>query len=220
VSTAGSVIRLARDYHPTFTREQHPDPVLLRRLSENAKRLHGQVAKVSEDALAVELEESLPLADHEAGVALPACRLVTSVVAWADYASPTTRRRLDVRLIPASHNGDLAHPLASCWIVNGTLYLRGPASAWTDFDTLVVRYVAIPTDLTALTSTLPLPATADGALAADLALFMAGRSKAEDGVDRGYHAATATAGEAAYLDDVLNSITGVAFQIRDVMGYG
>lgn len=217
---AGTVIDKARDRHAAFDRKRVPDRMARRFLSDYVRQLHGKIAAIDPEALRVDLEQALPLVDHDAGIALPANRYVASVVAW-DPATANPRQSYPVVLINAEQADARNSPWRAAWTVGSTLFLRGPASAWTNLDSVAIAYIPIPVELTTLdgaTGTLPLPDTAELACVEQLAFFMARRGAMEPNappIDVRMFADVAQATEAAFLVDIANRLTGQVFFTRD-----
>jgi hypothetical protein len=215
---AGNVIDAARDRHVAFSREHAPQGVCLRFLSQQVRALLSRVAEIDEDALRVEMNVVMPLADFAAGIALPANRAVVAVTGEETGANP---RNFDLAIVPASHRNDINTPLSAVWQIGNTLYLRGAASDWTNFGSIAVSTIPVPPALLTDKDVLPVDDTAERALADALAVDLASRLVGVEGIpafDINVLSARASASADSYLDEVRNRASGV-FETRDVMHY-
>lgn len=166
---AGDVINDARDLHPTFDDNTHPDAVMVRALNRGQQEIYNDALTRYPSFQATIQEVELPLDDFDAGVALE----VPIFVADVTRTSQNEESPLDI--IPYDHRFDGNQPYFRCWIMSGTLYLAGPASLWSDVTKLTIRYSAECPDLVDLESTLVLPDSARSALVAYCAQVMAAR---------------------------------------------
>lgn len=206
---AGSVIDAARDRHVSFQPKHQPSGPMLRFLSRYVRELHGKIARLDEDILRVEEVVVLPLADHTAGIVLPANRTIVEIAAVpVDGSDPVI-----IDLIPAATRNDRNAPFAAAWQVGDRLYLRSPATAWNRMTAVGIWTVPIPVPLVNAASELPVPDTAENAVVEALAAFMASRVP---GLDVGQFKAIAAEAERVFLDDVQNRLGGRTFRTRDV----
>lgn len=214
---AGNVIDAARDRHAAFDRQRHPNKMLLRFLSRYARQLHGKLVALDPDAVRVETTANLPLADFDAGIALPANTVYVAEVA-ASYPAPSTLPPLPIDLIQSDERDAWNRPRAVAWQVGDKLYLGGTADAWTAFGQIAISSVQLPVALVALTDAIALPDAAESACVEAVAEFMAKR-EAQEGNDKialavfGEDAAKA---EGAYLAVVMNNVAGRTFYTKDV----
>lgn len=221
---AGTVVNAARDTHPAFDDRRNPDAAVLRFLSRYVRELHGKVAAIDETRLAVEEVVDFPLADFEAGVALPAHRYLAGASARLTSTSasgdPLT---VPVEVVPWAHRHDPKLKPASCWIVNGVAYFLGPERSWSNVAEVAFLLVETPSELATLADTLAIPDEAEAACVAACALFMAKRGHKDEKlpeIDVNLFIGEAERAERAYLDDVANRNTGVVTRTRDVMSGG
>jgi hypothetical protein len=165
---AAEIVDEARDLHPAFDDNSHPDKIVVRFLSRFQLALISDALTRYPSLWSTTQDEPMPLADHAAGIALTAPLFVYDVVVLKGD------RELPVVVIPYEHRHD-PRPDRSAWIVNRRLYLDGKASAWAGSDAIRIRYATTPTALTSEDSVLILPDTAREALVTSAAAFMAGR---------------------------------------------
>ena len=212
--TAGPILEAARDRHVSFDRRHHPDPSCLRYLSSYVRQLHGRVAAIDETQVAEEQTTALPLFDFEAGITIPANRTICgAVVKDAQWG------KVDLDIVQWANRFDRNTPRLACWEVAGIVYLSGQASTYVNYTEVAFLVVAIPADLTALTSTIALPDTAQECLQARVAEFMAKRGVSIEGVaapDPRQFANDAEAAEIKFLADIGNRLSGRSFRVRDV----
>ena len=196
--TAEEVIREAREIHPAFTPEQHPNATLLRALARIQDRLRGELKRLNPEALAREFRVTLPLSatDFADGVALPAHEMLMT----GEVRGPGDYRTV-LFLVP--HASRLAPALfPSATVFGRRLFLTATPEVWRDFTELRLPYVPVAPPLHRPDSEFALPDSARNALVDRLALFMAGRTIAPDGLpplDRAFLAAEAEASEAHFL---------------------
>ena len=138
--TAGEVIEEARDRHPTFDKNRHPQKVVRRALSTYVGKLLGKINEIDEQAITVEQEFTMPVSQalFALGITLPANRGVEDIVAVDQQT-----RRLPIELIRAGNRSDRNSRIASAWIVNGVLYMNGVLTSWNGVTKLAVRYAPV-----------------------------------------------------------------------------
>src|SRR5690606_6050122 len=212
MSTAGSVIHAARDYHPAFTRVNAPDAPVLRFLSRYVRRLTADVLRIHPEAISVAEEITLPLADFDAGHTLPAFPMIHGGCVHLTGGIVDAFDLIDY----ANRFGRV--PRWSGWIEAGVLYLVGDPMWWNDVEKIVLKYAPVPGDLTSLESEIALPDMAEEALVAACANFMAGRVPADVSppIDRGYFLAFANDAHAAFLRQLVNSTRVKATYTKEV----
>lgn len=211
---AGTVIDEARDLHPSFDTQTHPDKICLRFLSRWQAEVLGRALIVYptlfDDAVTV---VPLPLASFDAGYTLTEPLALSDVVVLiGSYEYPVT-------LIPYESRFD-PQPLYAGWVINRTLYLSGEESKWTGATELRLRYTTQPADLTALADTLVIPDAAKTAAVTAIAAFMAGRGISRtEGVEANakYFQTQAEQAEAKWLESLWLLDSATVHTIRDVM---
>jgi hypothetical protein len=213
-----TVIDKARDRHAAFDRKRIPDRMARRFLSDFCRQLHGRIEALNPSALRVDLAVALPLADFDAGIALPAgARFIAEIVA-KEPDTVANPRSYPVRLIPVEQRSAPNGPLAAAWQVGNTLYLRSPASLWRYIGSLAVAYVPFPVELADVNAVLPVPDAAELACVERVAEFMARRGSTDPSappIDLGGFTSVADRAELAYLDDVKNQLTGMVIVTAD-----
>ncbi len=211
--TAAGIIDQARGRHAAFDPTRHPNKVVLQYLSAYVRELHGKVAKRDPEALRSNVDQVLPLAVHENGIALADNRLVVEVVAQdaRGYQYP-------VDLIPAQQRLDRGVRSASAWQIGNVLYLTSPATLWTRMVKVGIALVSVPVPLATLAATIPLPDTAELALVEKCAAYMARRHRQskDEPLDVTLALAAAAEAEAEFLADITNRLTAQVFRTRDV----
>jgi hypothetical protein len=178
--TAGEVITAARDVHPAFDWRRNPDPVLLRFLNRYHRALCGKAVHRNESILAQEQVVPLPLAVFADGIALPAYQYLhgATLVLVMD---PTDKRPLEI--VPWAHRYDPGK-FPAAWIHGDHLYLRGEATDWVAWGSIVLSYTPIAPDITAVTDTFLLPDTALACLVAATAAYLGTRGAADPGLPK------------------------------------
>lgn len=169
--TVADVIENARDQHPAFDPERTPDTVLMRELNRYARTLLFLLLERDSSHYTTETNVPLPLADHDAGITLPAHVLFQGATLNCSNLDATT----ELKIIPFRKRHEPGVPYPG-YIHGGTLYLVGNAEDFSQFDSLDYWLVPDPTALTLLTQTIELPDDAQEALAHRLCFFMARRT--------------------------------------------
>jgi len=167
--TSGEIIEEARDLHPAFDDNSHPDKVLVRFVNRYQTGLLAEALTRYPSLYSTTQDIALPLADFAAGEALTEPLFVQDVVALKNG------EETPVVIIPYEHRHD-PQPFYCGWIVNRRLFLNGKASNWATFSGgLRVRYATTPAAITGEDDVLILPDHARECLVAACAQFMAGR---------------------------------------------
>ena len=212
--TAGEVIEEARDRHPAFDSNRNPQKVVRRALSTYVGVLLGKISEIDEQAITVEQVFPLPLAVFAAGIALPANRSVEDVV-----AVDVQGRRFPIEIIRAGNRSDRNSRVASCWLVNGVLFLNGIAASWSAMSQIAVRYAPAAGLLATDAAVLPVGDNARSALVEATAFAMARRGQVKAGepaIVLSEFASIASKAEEDFLREIGNSLTAQVFRIRDV----
>ncbi|MDZ7418781.1 MAG: hypothetical protein ONB52_21870 [candidate division KSB1 bacterium] len=167
---AGEIIREARDEHPSFTEQAHPDGVLLRSLSTYERELMNKVAVLDRSRYATFQDIALPFPSFEAGVTVNEYVLPVAVEV---YSAQPTPRWAKVQIVGWS--GRLKFFRAA--VLRGrNLSLTGRPEDWTPFSKLRFHYVAAPARLDSLDSVLTLDEDARRVLVSYLVHVMGWRS--------------------------------------------
>lgn len=153
--TAGAVITEARDAHPSFNKRQHPNGSLLRLLSSYQRQITSKIARVNAPLCASQLLVTLPLADFDAGVKLPANTYVLPGLLLRSNVNPDLKEPID--LVDATLRGELDMPHKFAYLRGNNLLLGRRPSNYTNFDQILLEVVLVPRALAALTDTLVLP---------------------------------------------------------------
>lgn len=153
--TAGAVITEARDHHPAFNPRQHPNGTLLRLLSSYQRNITSEIARVNAPLCASQVIISLPLADFNAGVKLPANTYVLPGVLLRTAGMTDLKEPID--LVDATLRGelDMAHKFA--YLKGNHVFLGRRPSNYQNYDQLIMEMVLVPRRLERLTDTLVLP---------------------------------------------------------------
>lgn len=194
----GDLIESARDWHPTFTKERHPDAVLARLLSMDQKRLVGKGADANPVAMAVwTLPVLFSAYDFTTGYTLPEHHRVLD--GEAALVNGTT-----VQVPQVSNQNRLFYQRrAGFWMEGKSAYLFGNAQSWADATSFRIQYVPAPSPLTSRASVLALPDSAESVVVAVLAERMALRSRKDEQVPVRELQATRREVEKEWLDEVL-----------------
>jgi hypothetical protein len=169
--TPALLINDARDRHPLFTRQRHPDPILLRALTSEERRMVGKALAANPSSITATLEIALDSYSFDTGQALPAFHRVESAHA-GDPPIPMFR--------VAWPNHLYAGGLLAYSVHGNTLFLAGAAEHWSGIEVVNVSYAPVPVDLAALSDPMVLPDTAESYLVSFLAHFMARRLSAKE----------------------------------------
>ncbi|MGH3428480.1 MAG: hypothetical protein ACRDQZ_13085 [Mycobacteriales bacterium] len=216
--TAATVIDEARDRHAAFDRKRIPDRMARRFLSNYAIQLHGRILAIDPDALRVDVVTALPLADFDAGIALPAGVRYIADVVTTEPDTVANPRTVPVTLLPAAQRNAPNGPLAAVWQVGSTVYLRSPATLWRYMGSITIAYVPLPVELADLNAVLPVPDAAKLACVESVAAFMARRGSTDSSapeIDLQEFNQEKTEAEGAYLADVANRLTGQVWITQD-----
>lgn len=167
---ARDLVRAARDGHPSFTASAHPDPVLVRALSAEQRRLLGKLVQANPSAAATVLPIEISAYDFTAGAALPSHHHVHDPA----EAVGTGHERGQVFLI--SHSNRNGHrPRYSFSVHAGRVYLSGTAAEWGRVKIVNVSYTPVAAEVSGLSSALVLPDSAESYLVRFLEVVMAKR---------------------------------------------
>ncbi len=209
------IINSARDEHPSFDERRHPDRVLVRMLSRYQRELVAKALHRNAAVLLQRTSVTLPLANFDAGITLPANKFVSG--ADAILATDTTVRT-PIELLDWGRHSDPA-PFPSGWIENGVLYLQGQARDWERYGSIVVFYIPEPAELTSPNSTFVLPDSAAPALVANTAAFMVRRGHNDPAlppVDAQFFYLRAAAIEESWLQEISRQRHLQILEVRDV----
>lgn len=169
--TAGGLIRTARDGHPSFTREAHPDAVLVRALSAEQRRIIPKLVAENPSAVAATLEPIVPAAfDFVAGRVLPQHHFVHDP-AEAVGAYGATQPVYKI----SWGNRSTARPRYAFYVHGGRLYLAGTLAEWSSVTAVNVSYAPVAPDLATMDAVLAVSDAAESYLTRWLEAFMAGR---------------------------------------------
>lgn len=216
---AGNVIDAARDRNPAFDKQHHPNKAALRHLSQFVKRVHGQLTQLDPSLVMLNVTTALPLADHSAGIALPAgTRLVESVVGNYATTNSPPRDPYRIRLIDFVQRFAPNAPRGAAWQQGGYLFLRAPSTIWQSFASVTYAISTMPTDLAELADTIALPETAENACIEEIAYHFAKREAQERDGKLSLDVFRTCAGEAleAFLSDISNNMGNRMFFTEDV----
>lgn len=170
---ADAIIRAARDADPSFTTGRIAQPLAWRALLRIYLQLVARVVQINPDVLdSAETTTNLPLSAFALsnGIVLASAVLQPlDVMVYNDAGEPTP-----VELLPYSARaGTVRHPAAT--FLGQAVHLLGPADWWTPWSSVVVRYLAQPSQTLVDGTTLGLPDDALDVCAAKLSAWMATR---------------------------------------------
>ena len=159
-----------------------PDAAALRALTRLERQLADAVVGEHPDVLAV-WGELFPLpVGWEDGIDLPAHLLLLGADILFDDAASSIRGRWHVELSTASQSLSQSHLYPSVYVMGNKLFLTdirhwfgGELHGWENVESFRIRYVPTLAALDAPGDTITLPDSAQGALVAGLALWMADR---------------------------------------------
>lgn len=181
--TAAELINEARDFHQSFTPEDHPNIVCLRALSRSQSDFFAKVSEVAEQAVAKEyvVEESdIEAATEGAPIFLPSFLRILSVLAVADEC---------LTVVGLAHDERTAgFEALQARLVGTSLYLAQPdtlseasgadltAYQYDGVTALKVRYIPKPVDLEAMSDELVVPDEGREWLLGDIVRMLATRT--------------------------------------------
>jgi len=147
--TAAEVITAARDGHAAFSKQRHPNLVLLRALARYKRQLWSRITNVNSSVLAVEDTIDIQAFNFTTGYAFPANLYVLpdGEVSHPSDRNPSDRSKFSIvgQVVRLA-----SRPLFSGWFVQQQLYLQGELKDWGQAINLYVHYVAMPTGPTAM----------------------------------------------------------------------
>lgn len=185
MATAGAIIDEARDYHPSFSPNNFPGPILLRRLGRAELSLYTMISGLEPEMLA-ELatvdREAIELAlEGKSPAPLPPYITVVSARVWdqdGEGSRPlklleTSQTRSRGTLFPS------ATPVAGGLLLTDLRDLGYRDSGWETAGRIEARIVPVPRPLRALTDELTSPDMLTAGLVGELVSFMAVRGGIE-----------------------------------------
>lgn len=216
---ASSVLLAARDAHPTFRRERHPDPVLVRFLDRYQDRIASEIAQTRRTAVARTFGILTAEHDFEAGdlIADYLEEGERAPIALAGAIIPAESRTLRGVPIPIIEDPGVAentHGFVVLWHAERVRLVGGEAT-WRGIDAVEIDYFPRFQSITALSSPVGLPGDPTALLEAAAADFMAQRSTAEDQVPKVDLKVRLDQELNAYLDTVTGRRRAIVSQIRD-----
>lgn len=180
MATAGEILDEARDYHPSFSPQNFPPRMLLRRLGRAELALHTLVAGLEPELLAVSetvgKEELQAALEGRTPLPLPPYLALASARVWGDSGS----RKL--HLLDTSQTLSPGAPFPSATAVAAGLVLTDlrdlgrPEHGWEWVTRIEVRLVPAPAPLEMLEEALSSPDMMTTALVGALVSFMAVRA--------------------------------------------
>lgn len=213
------IIDQARDFHAQFNVQSIPDMPALKALERLQSQFLQAVIAESPDALSQWFVVNGLPADWETGIALPEHLLVLGGDCHlAANGGLLDERTWEVTMVSPGHS--LTHPeyWPTAYVMDGRLFLTdvrkwyGTEHGWEDLLVLRVRYVPTPDPLAKLESLLSLPDSAEPALVANLALWMADRV----GVNLPTLREQANSSGAGWLSYMINSGSGRTWMMEVV----
>jgi hypothetical protein len=183
-----TIIQAARDVHPAFTPQRHPDRTLARLLSAEQRRLVGKIAQVNPSAIAVPLllwldappepDPEAPEApapevyDFDAGFVMPSYHAVHGGDAIARDGKTAPMKEV------SWGNRTGFTPMFTYFLHGGRFHLKGSRrDEWEWVQAVKLSYLPVPGEIDRLQAELVLPEYAEACLVAFLAKAMAGRSE-------------------------------------------
>lgn len=172
--TAGDVIKEARDLHMTFNDRAHPNGTLLRTLSNYQRHITSKIVQVNPDLLASEASVSLPLADFNAGILLPAYTYIMPALELQLAANTALKHPLPLKAASLRSVAELPNRFA--YLRGNQLFLGRRPENYELYDQLQLQLVLTPRPLKRLSDPLMLPAFGVDAYVGHLGLRMAART--------------------------------------------
>lgn len=151
--TPSEVFQGARNLHPAFHAQRHPDLVLGDVLEAWQDDILSKIQRVHSDELRLTEVVDLPLGDFDAGYAFPANEgAYPGLVYWNETEFPRSTFSLE----PEAHAAD-PQAWPSGYFRGSTLHLHARAEDWTRFDRIEIPYApdSDGVDLEANTTSLP-----------------------------------------------------------------
>jgi hypothetical protein len=213
--TAQRIITAARDRHPAFDEQAHPDQVCLRWLSTFQQTLAQRIQLLDDQALVTTLVATFPLPNFLLGITLPPHQYVGLAQAILKQDPSTVE---PVTMVPWDHRFDRTYPFPAATLTgSGGLLLLGKEQDWVQYSAVAVRYAPTLTPLVSLNDTFDLPDSAEAVLVAGLAGFLAGRAAAfGEKVDMRFFAAEASQASQALMDQVAMRRRAESDYVREV----
>ena len=143
--TVEEVIRVARDLHPLFTRERHPNGVLFRRTDVYQRELSGKLADTDPGLLREREQVPLPLEapnSFEGGIALPPHLRVTG-----GQVNIGANLRPEPLSLVEPKDVFYERPRYAAEIRGGSAYLLGGGREWSSAESVEFWYWPLPTAL-------------------------------------------------------------------------
>jgi hypothetical protein len=199
----GDLIESARDEHSSFDSRRHPNAILIRALSRYQRRLVPRIIRLNRSVLTTTLEQALPLANFDAGIALLDYKYPAAVeVETIPEQSGLANRKFPVDLV--SWQARTRYHLGA-YIRNNVLYLTGSAPDWLGFTKVRFFYMPEVEKLTTAASVLVVPNAAEPCLVAFLASVMAQRGTTDEALekpDAGWFRSAWREAEEEFLDEM------------------
>ena len=167
MATVEEVIRAARDLNARFTRERHPNGVLLRHMGRYQRELSAKLADARPDLL----RDQVAASGTAPTITLPAGALRPT---GGEVRFGGTREAEPLHILGIKWTWR-ARPRWSAEQNDRTLTRLGDATLWSDVESWAVWYWPAPDALTALSSSIDLPGDPLGVMAAACADLMATR---------------------------------------------
>jgi hypothetical protein len=216
--TVTTVLLAARDAHPTFRPELHPDSLLVRFLDRFQDQVASEIAQTRRTAVARSFMVPIAGHDFEEGDAisayLPGERPPLVIAGAMIRGDVPSSRRQPVPVVEHPGAAERINGLGVLWY-RDRLRLIGGRFPWGGLESVEIQYFPQPAHITSLSSEIDLPGSPAQVMEAAAADFMGTRSAPDAGVDkRDLRERLGTAIE-SYLDEVTGRRRAMADTIRE-----
>jgi len=210
--TVEETILEARDQHPSFDPQRTPDGVCQRQLNRYLRQLYYRAIERDSNLYSTVEEITLPLADFDAGHALPA---FVYYQGGTLNTTGTYRRPEPFNIVPWA-NRFMPNVHSAGYILEGTLYLCGDAEDWTGATSIDFYYAPELTLPAAMADPVPLADGAKWPCVNHLAWQMARRQGSYEGVkiNTAEFAADWKSAEEEWLIEIAQHSRGEATYVR------
>ena len=174
-----SIIDQARDIHPSFTENLHPNNVVRRFLSRWQREIVGRLLIADRHAVRLVETVAFPLPTFEAGHALAS---EPQYLHGGDvkYGNPDDTRELNI--VGWERRYDRV-PWPAAAVFADTVYFLGIVRDWANVTSVDLFYAPVPSALPDISTASVLPDQAESAAVAAAAQFMGSRIPAPKGLE-------------------------------------
>lgn len=171
--TAQELIDESREQHPSFDPDRTPEKVLFNQINRYTRELYARVVEKNDQLYTDVHSEPMPLADFDAGFALPADYMKLLGAEVIDDCDLKHRMRF------VSHRNRWSPGVHTpAYILGSTVHLVGYEGDWLRAASIELFYIPEPTLAVAYDDNVNLPEAARTVMVANLAYWMGRRQSA------------------------------------------